>query len=830
MAITQNNPAVEEDTQYDIDLTALENEDMSEFDVENTGVLDDAAPVASTAEPAAEPAGETPETASETVPVPEGEAPSEEHSADEAAKDGDPAEKTEATKEERALEEATQNDKLQSNYTNPIAQLLDMLGKAFGDNSVVGSLLTSVAAKMEKQSNPVAQENAAREAQLSDPTLSAGVKAKQSVVEFTMTSDDAAVVSRLAEAGTPGTEGGYLQNPAVRRVKDLVAEGGAANMESETDALTTADAILRFNNDGMAHINHYLPAEDAAPEIGEQMASARDQATQGLKVTNAEMVEQFYRERMKEERAGKPLSDEMKAKMALFDGMEGIEVDYEHWHPGVDISVAQTPEEAEAAALVHAQAVTYEGPETTVAETQDVFTNGTLVNGVAELAAVSEQGPDREAIVASVKEQAAENPLGIADAITQYSAECSAAITAYDEGDEVSRNTMRGKAMSGLGATNSAMVEGYYSQMMEFERRGETIPEDVMTRMKDFEHLPGVSVDYEHWYPGCDVSVPIGADAADAAAARHKAALEYGPMENDELANAAMANPELMQEWKEQAEFDFAEGNYGEIADSATMVAQSVRTAHNNLHENLMNDVENRNELLADDYMAMSAGLQTYYNTSVDLIENSGLDAAGKDLKQEELQEAMKSQVTELYTAASADDLSLGKPVFNDAQREAMNLQIPGVNVEFKDFKAGMDLTTGRIPEQEIKPVEEMSLEEMARVDQKNPSDKEMEGFGYEVMSAESSAETVRESVFVEGPSPVADQSQSRTGAAQRKTAPVAEPAVAPTAPEATTPVAPEAGKNTATSGSRGAQAEELFGNIGGSSGSGKSKGKDFQF
>ena len=34
MAIMQNNPAVEEDTQYDIDLTALENEDLSEFDIE----------------------------------------------------------------------------------------------------------------------------------------------------------------------------------------------------------------------------------------------------------------------------------------------------------------------------------------------------------------------------------------------------------------------------------------------------------------------------------------------------------------------------------------------------------------------------------------------------------------------------------------------------------------------------------------------------------------------------------------------------------------------------------------------------------------------------
>ena len=578
----------------------------------------------------------------------------------------------------------------------------------------------------------------------------------------------------------------------------------------------------------MAHINHYFPAQDAAPEIGDQMASARDQATQGLKVTNAEMVEQFYLERMKEERAGKPLSDEMRAKMALFDGMEGIEVDYEHWHPGVDISVVQTPEQAEEAALIHAQAVTYEGPELATAETQDVFTNGALVTNVADLAVVGEQGPDREAIVTSVKEQAAENPVEIADAITQYSNQCYDAIIAYDEGDEINRSAMRGKALNGLSASNSAMVEGYYSQMMEFERSGETIPEDVLTRMKDFEHLPGVAVDYEHWYPGCDVSVPVGADAADAAAARHQAALQYGPMPNEELADVTATHPEVMDEWKEQAEFDFAEDNYGEIADSPTMVAQSIRTAHNNLHENLMNEVENRNELLADDYMVMGAGLQTYYNTSVDLIEGAGLTDAEKATKQQELQEAMKSQVTELYTSASADDMSLGKPVFTEAQKEAMNLQIPGINVDFKDFKAGMDLTTGKIPDQEIKPVEEMTVEEMARVDQRNPSDKEMEGFGYEVMSAESSAETVRESVFVEGPSKSVEQGQSRTGVAQRKTEPVAEPAVAPEAPAVSTPVAPDTGKNTATPGSRGAQAEELFGNIGG--GSGKSKGKGFEF
>ena len=825
MAIAQNNPAVEEDTQYDIDLTALENEDMSEFDVENTGVLDEPAPVASATEPAAE----TPDATADTDPVADGETPSEEKPVPDAEQKEEPvAEKAEQTREEQALEEATQNDRLQSNYTNPIAQLLDMLGKAFGDSSLVGSLLTSVAAKMEKQSNPIAQANAAQEAQVADLTQTVGVKAKQSVVEFTMTGDTSSVVSKLAEAGMPSTEGGYVQNPAVKRIKESVEAGSAANMDSEQDALTTADAMLRFNRNGLAHIHNYQPAQDASPELAESMAVTRDQATEGLRVSNAEMVEHFYLERMKEERAGKPLSEEMKAKMAEFGDMEGIEVDYEHWHPGVSVSVAQTPEEAEEAARVHAQAVTYEGPELATAETQDVFTNGTLVTNVADLAVVGEQGPDREAIVTSVKEQAAENPAEIADAITQYSNQCYDAIIAYDEGDEVHRSAMRGKALNGLSASNSAMVEGYYSQMMEFERSGETIPEDVLTRMKDFEHLPGVAVDYEHWYPGCDVSVPVGADAADAAAARHQAALQYGPMPNEELADVTATNPAAMDEWKEQAEFDFAEDNYGEIADSPTMVAQSIRTAHNNLHDNLMNEVENRNELLADDYMVMGAGLQTYYNTSVDLIEGSGLTDAEKATKQQELQEAMKSQVTELYTSASADDMSLGKPVFTEAQKEAMNLQIPGINVDFKDFKAGMDLTTGKIPDQEIKPVEEMTVEEMARVDQRNPSDKEMEGFGYEVMSAESSAETVRESVFVEGPSKSVEQGQSRTGAAQRKTEPVAEPAVAPEAPAASTPVAPDTGKNTATPGSRGAQAEELFGNIGG--GSGKNKGKGFEF
>ena len=819
MAIMQNNPAVEEDTQYDIDLTALENEDLSEFDIEKTGVLD---------EPASEaPVGETSEVAQDAALVSEDSAPAEETPTAENVEAETPeTATTEQTREEHALEEATKNDKLQSSYTNPVAQLLDMIGKVFGENSVVGSLLTSVAAKMEKQSNPTGEVSAARSAQFSNSTLSAGLQAKQTVIEFTLTGDSAAVASRLAEAGTPNTEGGYLSNPAVNRVKSMMAVGGAANMESETDALTTADAILRFNNDNLGHLSRYRPAQDAPQEVVDQMDSTRDQAVRGLRLSNAEMVEQFYRERMKEERAGKTLSPEMREKMARFQDMEGIEVDYDHWHPGVDVSAAQTPEEAAEAARIHGQAVTYEGPETAVAETQDVFTNGTLVTNVADLAVVGEQGPDREAIVASVKEQTAADPLSVADAITQYSSDCHAAISTYDEGDEVTRNTMRGKAMTGLSESNAAMVEGYYSQMFEMERNGETIPEDVLTRMKDFEHLPGVFVDYGHWYPGCNVSVPQGADAADAAAVRHQAALQYGSMPNEALTDVAAAHPESMAEWQEQAEFDFAEGNYGEIADTPTMVAQSVKTAHTNLHENLMNEVDNRNELLAEDYMTMGAGLQTYYNTSVSLIEHSGLDLAEQEVRRQELQEAMKSQVTELYTSASNDDLSLGKPVFTDAQREAMNLQIPGINVEFKDFKAGMDLTTGRIPEQEIQPVEEISVEDMARVDQKNPSDEEMEGFGYEVVSAESSAETVRESVFVEGLSPTAGQSQSRTGVAQRKTE--VEPVATPEAPAATTPVAPETGKNTATPGSRGAQAEELFGNIGG--GSGKSKDKEFSF
>jgi hypothetical protein len=206
---------------------------------------------------------------------------------------------------------------------------------------------------------------------------------------------------------------------------------------------------------------------------------------------------------------------------------------------------------------------------------------------------------------------------------------------------------------------------------------------------------------------------------------------------------------------------------------------------------------------------------------SQDLIEGSDLSDSDKLARQHDLALAMKSQVTEFYDAASSDQQVLEQ--FTPEQLDSLRFNIPGVNVSLKDYKAGMDISSGRIPEQEVQPIQEMSVEDMARVDQKNSSDKEMEGFGYEVTSNEYQAgQSGSESMFVDTPTAPISQEATRTGEAQRKPDVPVQTQQTQVEPE---PEAVPAGSSTKKD--RGAQAEELFGNIG-SKGKGKSTELDF--
>lgn len=764
------NEEMEEDLQAEV--MSVMDEDSSSFDPDLVDAM--------TAE----------EELGEAGPEEGQEAP--EQAETEPAAEAVPEQQTEPTREEAAAEQAAQSDLLQSNYTNPIAKILDMLAKVFGNNTMIGNLLTSVAAKMEKTTNPVSQELAASE-QKSD----AGAEAKAAVMGFTMTQNSPAVMEALV--GSVESE-----NAQLTQITELAAVG------AKEDPMATADVMLQFDQECKIHIDRCHPGEDASPEDIAAYETNRENAMTGLGKANASMVTDFYHARMMAERSGEPLSDEMREKMNAFTHMEGIQVDYDHWYPGVDVTVAQTEEEAIAAAEKHAQGAAYAGSN------ENVFENGTAVHDVAGLAAVGDNAANHNAMVASVKSLAAEDPIKTADAIKEYRTTCLEGINNYQSssmsGDDLVMT--KNKALNGFYHSQEAMVEGYYGYAMECERSGQPLPEGVQERLDEFRQWDGIEVDYAHWYPGCDVRVPLGADAADAAALKHEAALKYdGDFQNDSMDAMAKAHPEVMQDWNEQAYIDFAEDNYQDIAESPTMVAQSVKTVRQNLRENLEEDTEDleaspvRNERLAEDYMTMGAGIQTYYDTSKRLIEQSGLPEDQKALKQSELEVAMRSQVTEFYEAASSDDRSLGQPVFTDGQKELIQFNIPGVNVSFKDYQPGMDIASGEMPSQEIEPMKEMSVEEMASLDQKNPSDLDMEGFGYVVSSHETQARS-NESVFADTPSQQSQvQTPARTGEAQRKT-------VVPEAARETqveTPAAkPADGKKPGVD--RGALAAEILG------------------
>lgn len=791
MAVYKLNQVESEEDDLSAEVASLMEEDGSEFDPDK---LDAEAPEASD-------------------PVASEESPSDEvaETSDEPEAKEEP--KEEPSAEEKALQKAEEQDSLQSEYTNSFAKILDMLGNLF-KNTPIGELFSSVAAKVEKSTNPVAVAEQAPEEPVYQPAES-----RAQILEL-MTQDTDSVMETLSQAGMEATSTGQIENGPVAGIMSGLAEDMKTNPEG------ASDAILAFNTNGMGHIAKYEIPEDATPEEAELMSAHKDNATFGVQYVNQSNVEAFYYQMMLDERAGKTLSDKTLENMAKFTEMEGISVDYQHWCPGMALDQPLSEEQLASAAEQHNAWAAYHSVEPM--QKMDTQSMSLMVQDVSALAELGNGGSESEATMNAItqgfKEEIAEDPSATMSALWEFNTMAMQSLNGTPLPSDASVEQIdalaqqRADAYNGLCKMNAAAVAGAYEQRMELERAGLPVPEELTGKFAG--NLSGVEVDYEHWYKGCDVSVPLTADAADAAALRHEATLQGNEdMPTLEMMQAANAHPEVMEDWRDQAEIDFQENNYQLVSESPATVAQSVRVAHENLYNNHVAEVENKNEILANDYLAMGAGLQEYYNTSKDLIEGSDLSDSAKLAKQRDLASAMKSQVTEFYNAASSDQQVLEQ--FTPEQLDSLRFNIPGVNVSLKDYKAGMDISSGRIPDQEVQPIEEMSVADMARVDQKNSSDKEMEGFGYEVTSSEYQAgQAGGESMFVDTPTAPISPEATRTGEAQRKTeVPVQTQTQVEPEPEAT-PV-------ETTKKDRGAQAEELFGNIGGK---GKGKSTEFDF
>ena len=793
-------PEQEQEVDLQAEVDSMMEEDGSAFDPVALGTLEE-----TEAEESTEASAEVPATEAEKTPdQPEAEATAEKEAEATAA-----AEKKAQT--EAAAERAKQQDVLQSDYTNPIAQILDMIGKAL-NGTIVGTLFTSVAAKMEKTTNPAVQDIYGDKAE-----AESGMVAKTKVLDFMRPGNTDEVVASLADAGTPSANGGYMKSGAIEDIKDAVAH------DASIDPTATASAILRFDKSGKGHIDAYQPRDDASEEVVAAMAEDRERATVGLRESNAAMVETYYGQMMELERSGQEIPPEAREKMSHFTEMEGINVDYDHWYQGVDVTAVQDEATATQAAEFHQKAVAYELPPDDAEK---------LMEGTAAVGAASQQEETKGAVSAKLEgvestfhDRAATNPDLTANAILKWGKLGQANIDNFDTQGQADLEQYKADAQLGFQKISGSMVEGFYGQMMEREQAGYEIPESVRAKMDSFVGINGIEVDYGHWSTGVDVTVPIGADAADAAALRHQAEIDQGVLQNPEMDAVAQANPTVMEDWKDQAMIDFQENNYADVKDSPTMVHQAVVTAHENLLNNTVDEVENKTDILANEYMQAGAGIQTYYQTSSELIDNSDLPEDQKALMRTDLQSAMKSQVTELYESAYHDNTNLGEPIFSEDQKSTLSFNIPGVNVSFADFKPGMDVGSGLMPvENEPKLMEEMSAEQMASLDEMNESDKEAAGCSYEVSShALQASSGSHESVFVDTPSKPMDQ-PSRTGEAQRKTT------VPEVTPEATPDKnVPSAEKPSTSGADRAKQAEDLFGHITGAN-KGRGKTTDYTF
>ena len=188
-------PEQEQEVDLQAEVDSMMEEDGSAFDPVALGTLEE-----TEVEESTEASAEVPATEAEKTPdQPEAEATAEKEAEATAA-----AEKKAQT--EAAAERAKQQDVLQSDYTNPIAQILDMIGKAL-NGTIVGTLFTSVAAKMEKTTNPAVQDIYGDKAE-----AESGMVAKTKVLDFMRPGNTDEVVASLADAGTPSANGGYMKS------------------------------------------------------------------------------------------------------------------------------------------------------------------------------------------------------------------------------------------------------------------------------------------------------------------------------------------------------------------------------------------------------------------------------------------------------------------------------------------------------------------------------------------------------------------------------------------------------------------------------------------
>lgn len=251
------------------------------------------------------------------------------------------AEKSAEETEGKSLEDLMSYD---GNYTNGLARALDNIGNAFPENSAFGDFFHKLAEQVESRfgsftSSEQMTEDMRDEFDKEIMTRNGGVapsEVKEAVAEVTTSQDSAAFVEELKETAQAMESGGSTELASDNMVANLTT---TIETNAEIHPGDTAEAVKMFNDASVAHI-------DAVYEPG---SAEHTEAMESLATVTAGMTEPVYEGALEAEKRGE-LSEADKESLNTLTDNEGVEVAYEAYTPGADITAAKTGDAADVAA------------------------------------------------------------------------------------------------------------------------------------------------------------------------------------------------------------------------------------------------------------------------------------------------------------------------------------------------------------------------------------------------------------------------------------------------------------------------------------------------
>ena len=264
----------------------------------------------------------------------------------EDAVEGEAAEPAEEVAEEskdegKSLEELMNYE---GDYTNGIARALDNIGNVFPEDSALNKFFKQLADKVEERfgsftSSAEMTEDMREELTTEIVTRDGGEafsESKDAVVAATSTANAEDFVAELHETAQSMESGESTVTVADNNVAAMTT---VIEKNAELNPGDTAEAVQLFNDAAQAQI-------DAAYEPGSAEHTA---AMDSLATVTAGMTEPVYEGALEAEKRGELAAGDKETLNALADN-EGVEVAYEAYTPGADITAPNTGDAADVAA------------------------------------------------------------------------------------------------------------------------------------------------------------------------------------------------------------------------------------------------------------------------------------------------------------------------------------------------------------------------------------------------------------------------------------------------------------------------------------------------